>query len=55
MPFFVYSGAMLEKFRVTEGAADAWILLGPLKGGMALAVVIVGTIVAAATGIVQRR
>jgi tripartite ATP-independent transporter DctM subunit len=53
IPFFIYLGAILEKSGLAEDLLDTvGILLGPLKGGMALAVVIVGTILAATTGVV---
>ncbi|MDZ4719738.1 MAG: TRAP transporter large permease subunit [Roseiflexaceae bacterium] len=53
IPFFIYLGAILEKSGLAEELLETvGILLGPLKGGMALAVVIVGTILAATTGVV---
>lgn len=53
IPFFIYLGAVLEKSGLAEELLETvGILLGPLKGGMALAVIIVGTILAATTGVV---
>jgi tripartite ATP-independent transporter DctM subunit len=53
IPFFVFLGAVLEKSGVAEELLQTiGVLLGPLRGGMALAVVIVGTLLAATTGVV---
>ncbi|MCB8937198.1 MAG: TRAP transporter large permease subunit [Ardenticatenaceae bacterium] len=53
IPFFVFMGAVFEKSGLAEELLTTiGILLGPLRGGMALAVVIVGTLLAAATGVV---
>ncbi|MCO6451830.1 MAG: TRAP transporter large permease subunit [Caldilineales bacterium] len=53
IPFFVFMGAIFEKSGLAEELLNTiGILLGPLKGGLALAVVIVGTLLAAATGVV---
>lgn len=53
IPFFIFLGAVLEKSGLAEELLETvGILLGPLRGGMALAVVIVGTILAATTGVV---
>ena len=53
IPYFVFLGAVLEKSGVAEELLETiGILLGPLRGGMALAVVIVGTLLAATTGVV---
>ncbi len=53
IPFFVFLGAVLEKSGLAEELLETvGILLGPLRGGMALAVVLVGTLLAAATGVV---
>ncbi len=49
---FVYMGIMLERSGVAERLfSSIHIILGALKGGLALAVVVVCTIMAAATGI----
>ncbi|MBK9051747.1 MAG: TRAP transporter large permease subunit [Chloroflexi bacterium] len=51
--FFVFMGAVFEKSGLAEKLLETiGILLGPLRGGLALAVVIVGTLLAAATGVV---
>jgi len=53
VPLFVLMGAILERSgiagRLLTGLA---LLMGPLRGGVAAAVVIVGTMLAAATGVV---
>jgi tripartite ATP-independent transporter DctM subunit len=53
IPFFIYLGAILEKSGLAEELLETvGILLGPVKGGLALAVVFVGTLLAATTGVV---
>ncbi|MCS6827210.1 MAG: TRAP transporter large permease subunit [Caldilinea sp.] len=53
IPFFVFLGAILEKSGIAEELLETTgILLGLVRGGMALAVVLVGTLLAAATGVV---
>lgn len=53
IPYFVFLGAVLEKTGIAEELLETvGILLGPLRGGMALAIVIVGTLLAATTGVV---
>ncbi len=53
IPFFVFMGAIFEKSGLAERLLTTiGMLLGPLRGGMAVAVVIVGTLLAAATGVV---
>ncbi|NJO43208.1 MAG: TRAP transporter large permease subunit [Cyanobacteria bacterium CRU_2_1] len=53
IPYFVFLGAVLEKSGLAEELLETiGILLGPLRGGLALAVVIVGTLLAATTGVV---
>jgi tripartite ATP-independent transporter DctM subunit len=53
IPFFVFLGAVLEKSGLAEELLETvGIVLGPLRGGLALAVVLVGTLLAAATGVV---
>jgi tripartite ATP-independent transporter DctM subunit len=53
IPYFVFLGAVLEKSGLAEDLLETiGIVLGPLRGGMALAVVIVGTLLAATTGVV---
>lgn len=51
--FFVFMGAIFEKSGLAELLLETvGQLLGPMRGGLALAVVIVGTLLAAATGVV---
>lgn len=53
IPFFVFLGAILEKSGLAEDLLETiGIVLGSLRGGVALAVVIVGTLLAATTGVV---
>ncbi|MCB9100614.1 MAG: TRAP transporter large permease subunit [Anaerolineales bacterium] len=53
IPYFVFLGAVLEKTGIAEELLETvGILLGPLRGGMALAIVVVGTLLAATTGVV---
>ena len=53
IPFFIYLGSVLEKSGLAEELLETvGILLGPLRGGIALAVVVVGTLLAATTGVV---
>ena len=53
IPFFVFLGAVLEKSGLAEELLETvGIVLGPVRGGVALAVVLVGTLLAATTGVV---
>jgi tripartite ATP-independent transporter DctM subunit len=53
IPYFVFLGSVLEKSGIAEELLETiGILLGKLRGGLALAVVLVGTILAATTGVV---
>lgn len=53
IPYFIFLGAVLEKSGLAEDLLNTvGILLGPLRGGLGLAVVIVGTMLAATTGVV---
>ena len=53
IPFFVFLGSILEKSGLAEDLlTTVGVLLGPLRGGVALAVVLVGTLLAATTGVV---
>jgi tripartite ATP-independent transporter DctM subunit len=53
IPFFVFLGSILEKSGLAEELlTTVGIVLGPLRGGMALAVILVGTLLAATTGVV---
>ena len=53
VPFFIFMGTMLEKSRLAEDLLKTiGMLFGPLPGGLALAVVLVGALLAAATGVI---
>ena len=53
VPFFIFMGTMLEKSRLAEDLLKTiGLLFGPMRGGLALAVVFVGALLAAATGVV---
>lgn len=53
IPFFVFMGAVFEKSGLAERLLTAiGMVLGPLRGGLGLAVVVVGVMLAAATGVV---
>ncbi len=53
VPFFIFMGTMLERSRLAEDLLKTiGMLFGPLRGGLALAVVFVGALLAAATGVV---
>ncbi len=53
VPLFVFMGIMLERSGIAEQMLKTMgLLFGRLKGGMAIAVVIVGALLAASTGIV---
>ncbi len=53
VPYFVFLGAVLEKTGMAEELLETvGILLGPLRGGVALAIILVGTLLAATTGVV---
>ncbi len=53
VPFFIFMGSMLEKSRLAEDLLTTiGILFGSLRGGLAIAVVFVGALLAAATGVV---
>ena len=53
IPFFVFMGAIFEKSGLAEQLLNTiGLLMGPVRGGLALAVVFVGTLLAAATGVV---
>ena len=53
VPLFVYMGVMLEKSGIAERLLETMaLLLGRLRGGLAIAVVIVGALLAASTGVV---
>lgn len=53
VPLFVFMGVMLEKSRVAENLLSSMgRLFGPLPGGMGIAIILVGSLLAASTGIV---
>ncbi|MCS7204997.1 MAG: TRAP transporter large permease subunit [Leptospiraceae bacterium] len=53
IPFFIFMGTVLEKSKLAENLLTTiGMLFGPLRGGLAIAVVFVGTLLAAATGVV---
>ncbi|NJK36621.1 MAG: TRAP transporter large permease subunit [Oscillatoriales cyanobacterium RM2_1_1] len=53
IPYFVFLGAVLEKSGIAEELLEALgIVMGRLRGGLALAVIVVGTLLAATTGVV---
>lgn len=53
VPFFIFMGVMLEKSRLAEDLLKTMgQLFGPVRGGLGLAVVFVGALLAAATGVV---
>ncbi len=53
VPYFVFLGAVLEKTGIAEELLETiGVVLGPLRGGMGLAVIFVGTLLAATTGVV---
>lgn len=53
VPLFVFMGVMLEKSRIAENLLNTMgQLFGSLRGGLALSVIIVGTLLAASTGII---
>jgi tripartite ATP-independent transporter DctM subunit len=53
VPFFIFMGATLEKSRLAEQLLESiGILFGRFRGGLGLGVVVVGALLAAATGVV---
>ncbi len=53
VPFFIFMGTLLEKSKLAEDLLTTiGMLFGPLRGGLAFAVIFVGTLLAAATGVV---
>ncbi len=53
LPLFVFMGVMLERSRVAEELLDSMgRLFGPIRGGLGISVILVGTLLAASTGIV---
>lgn len=53
IPYFIFLGSMLEKSGIAENLLETMgILFGRLRGGLAVAVIIVGALLAATTGVV---
>jgi len=53
VPLFIFMGLILEKSRVAENLLETMAaLFGPLRGGLGFSVILVGTLMAASTGIV---
>lgn len=53
VPFFIFMGTMLEKSNLARDLLHTTgLLFGPVRGGLAIAVILVGVLLAAATGIV---
>jgi len=53
VPLFVYMGVMLEKSGLAEELLETMgMLFGRMRGGLAISVIVVGTLLAASTGIV---
>lgn len=53
LPLFIFMGIMLEKSRMAEDLLEViGLAMGRLKGGMALAIVLVGVLMGAASGVV---
>ena len=53
VPLFIFMGVILEKSGIAEELLESMaILCGRLRGGLAFAVIIVGTLLAATTGVV---
>src|SRR5690625_2058270 len=53
VPLFIFMGVMLERSRIAETLLETMgLLFGRLRGGLGIAVVMVGMLLAASTGIV---
>ncbi|MBW2688527.1 MAG: TRAP transporter large permease subunit [Deltaproteobacteria bacterium] len=53
VPLFIFMAQVLDRSKVSEGLFDAlYTVLGGLRGGLGLAVIVVSTVFAATTGIV---
>ncbi|MBS8259910.1 C4-dicarboxylate ABC transporter [Roseibium polysiphoniae] len=53
LPLFIFMGIMLEKSKIAEELLDViGLAMGGLRGGMALAIVLVGVLMGAASGVV---
>ncbi|MDJ1171734.1 TRAP transporter large permease subunit [Roseofilum sp. BLCC_M154] len=53
IPYFIFIGSMLEKSGIAENLLETMgILFGRVRGGLAIAVILVGALLAATTGVV---
>jgi tripartite ATP-independent transporter DctM subunit len=53
LPLFIFMGIMLEKSRIAEDLIEViGLAMGGIRGGMALAIIIVGVLMGAASGVV---
>ncbi|EDM23817.1 TRAP transporter large permease subunit [Caminibacter mediatlanticus TB-2] len=53
VPLFIFMGFILEKSKIAENMLESiGELFGPIRGGLAIAIIIVGAVLAASTGIV---
>ncbi len=53
LPLFIFMGIMLEKSKIAEDLLDSiGFAMGGLRGGMALAIILVGVLMGAASGVV---
>ncbi|APX90972.1 C4-dicarboxylate ABC transporter [Brevirhabdus pacifica] len=53
LPLFIFMGIMLEKSRIAEDLIEViGLAMGGLRGGMALAIILVGVLMGAASGVV---
>ena len=53
VPLFIFMGAVLERSKIAEALLETMgQLFGPVRGGLAISVVIVGALLAASTGVV---
>ena len=53
IPLFIFMGIMLEKSKIAEELLDViGLAMGGLRGGMALAIILVGVLMGAASGVV---
>jgi tripartite ATP-independent transporter DctM subunit len=53
LPLFIFMGLMLERSKIAEQLLDViGLAMGGLRGGMALAIIIVGVLMGAASGVV---
>jgi len=53
VPFFIFMGAVLEKSKLAEDLLETiGMLFGKFRGGLAIGVILVGALLAAATGVV---